>query len=175
VNSDPLDKIDLDDPKEVAAFLHTPLWRLPELHDYKTLLSESEYAAWVIYNRYYLNHYTISIHYLKEGYNTIQAYNEFLESIGIRLNDAGGKIKVSDDGLLLQSSTVAQTLTAHFANNETFEIAGSYVEFAERKPLPEFSAVDKNNLKREHLRDGFETANADKIFESTFTSQIKKK
>ncbi len=174
VKSDPLDKIDLDDPNEVAAFLHTSLWRLPDLHDYKALLSESEYAAWVIYNRYYLNHYTISIHYLQKGYNTIQEFNEFLESMGIQLNDAGGKIKVSDDGLLLQSSTVAQTLTAHFAHDETFEIAGSYVEFAERRPLPEFSTIAKNNLKREHLRDGFETANADKIFESTFTSQIKK-
>ena len=51
-----------------------------------------EYAAWVIYNRYYLNHYTISVHNLQNGYGTIQEFNAFLERIGIKLNDAGGKI-----------------------------------------------------------------------------------
>ena len=35
------------------------------------LAEESEYAAWVIYNRYYLNHFTVSVHNLEDGYNTI--------------------------------------------------------------------------------------------------------
>lgn len=69
--------------------------------------------------------------------------NEFLERNGIVLNNSGGKIKVSPDGLLLQSSKVAQLVKA---------------EFAEKK--------------REHLREGFEANNADNIFERTFTSQI---
>ena len=33
--------------------------------------------------------------------------------------------------------------------------------------------LKSDKLKREHRREGFETANADRIFESTFTSQIK--
>jgi hypothetical protein len=175
VKADPLDTIDLDDPHAVAAFLHTPLWRLPKLSDYGRLLQESEYASWVIYNRYYLNHYTISVHQLKEGYNTLDQFNQFLESIGIQLNDAGGKTKVSGDGLLLQSSTVAQIITATFDNNESYDIAGSYVEFAERRVLPAFENMPKTSLQREHYRDGFETSNADKIFESTFTDQVLKK
>jgi hypothetical protein len=52
------------------------------------------------------------------------------------------------------------------------DIAGSYVEFAERKVLPEFSHLPEKERKREHLREGFEANNADKIFESTFISQI---
>lgn len=174
VTADPVDQLNIADPQAVGAFLHTSLWRIPTKSDYLNLLSESEYAAWVIYNRYYLNHYTISVHYLKEGYNTLEAFNVFLERNGIKLNDAGGKIKVSPDGLLLQSSTVAELLEASFAGDEKLSIAGSYVEFAERKVLPQYADIPKALLKREHLRDGFEANNADKIFESTFTSQINK-
>jgi hypothetical protein len=66
----------------------------------------SEYAAWVIYNRYYLNHFTISVHNLKEGYNTIALFNNFLERNRFHLNDAGGKIKKSAMmGSCFQSST----------------------------------------------------------------------
>lgn len=174
VKHDPVNDINLNDPFAVGNFLHQSLWRLPTVEDYQSLLAESEYASWVIYNRYYLNHYTISLHHLPEGYNTCISFNAFLESIGVKLNDSGGKIKISPDGLLLQSSTVAQVIEAPFADGQTLPIAGSYVEFAERKVLPEFAHLQKNELKREHFREGFEAANADKIFESTFTSQIKK-
>ena len=172
VIADPVDSLDLDDAQSVGAFLHQPLWTIPTKADYISLLNESEYAAWVIYNRYYLNHYTISVHYLKEGFNQLKQFNEFLERNGIQLNDAGGKIKVSPDGLLLQSSTVAQVIEASFANNEKHPIAGSYVEFAERRVLPTFAHLPANEIRREHRREGFEANNADKIFESTFTSQI---
>lgn len=171
VIADPVDSLDLTDGAAIDRFLHQPLWRTPVWTDYETLLKESEYAAWVIYNRYYLNHYTISVHNLKDGYNTIQEFNSFLEKIGIRLNDSGGKIKVSPDGGLLQSSTVAEMIEARFADGDLHTISGSYVEFAERKVLPEFAHLPAEEVKREHRREGFETGNADKIFESTFTSQ----
>lgn len=174
IKKDPVELLDLTDGTAVDAFLHSPLWEIPELGDYKTLQAESEYAAWVIYNRYYLNHYTISVHNLLNGYDDIYKYVDFLESIGIKLNDAGGKVKVSPDGGLLQTSTVAQLIEAEFAGGAKYTIPGSYVEFAERKVLPEFAHLSKEEIKREHRRDGFETGNADKIFESTFSSQTKK-
>ena len=136
-------------------------------------MEESEYAAWVIYNRYYLNHYTISVHALKTGYNTILEFDNFVEGLGIKLNTAGGKIKTSADGLLLQSSTVAEMQEAIFAAGETLNIAGSYVEFAERKVLPEFKNLPIKEVQAWHRRDGFETNNADKIFESTYIGQVK--
>ncbi|KAA2242508.1 DUF1338 domain-containing protein [Chitinophaga agrisoli] len=175
VKTDPVDALNLDDAAAVDTFLHSGLWRLPTLEDYKTLAAESEYAAWVIYNRYYLNHFTISVHNLPQGYNTIADFNDFLERSGFTLNNAGGKIKVSPDGALLQSATVANMITATFANNENYRIAGSYVEFAERKALPQFAHLPAAELKREHRRDGFEAGNADKIFESTYRSQTESK
>lgn len=173
ISSDPVDSLDLSNGEAVAAFLQQPLWPLPTAADYQRLLEESEYAAWVIYNRYYLNHYTISIHELKDGYNTLEEFNSFLESIGVKLNTAGGKIKTSADGLLRQSSTVSALYEAIFSDGRALAIAGSYVEFAERSPLPAFRHLPKDELKSVHRRDGFETNNADKIFESTYTQQIK--
>ncbi|WP_149912790.1 DUF1338 domain-containing protein [Sphingobacterium cavernae] len=173
ITSDPVDDLDLTNGQEAATFLQKPLWALPTSEEYQTLLNESEYAAWVIYNRYYLNHYTISIHELKDGYNTLEEFNDFLLSIGLKLNNSGGIIKTSDDKLLRQSSTVSALYDATFADGKKIEIAGSYVEFAERSVLPQFSHLPKEDIKSKHRRDGFETNNADKIFESTYTTQIK--
>ncbi len=175
VKKDPVDELNLNNVNEVINFLSKPLWTLTSLNDFKNLLMESEYASWVIYNRYYLNHYTISVHELNEGYNTLKKFNEFLEKLDIKLNNSGGVIKESKDGLLLQSSTIANKVKAKFINNETSLISGSYVEFAERKILPEFKNIPMNNITPKHRRDGFEASNADKIFESTFIKQTERK
>ena len=169
--SDPVDDLDLEDPIAVGDFFHKPLWDLVSRQDYMDLLNESEYAAWVIYNRYYLNHYTISVHDLPNGYNRLEAFNSFLKEIGVKLNNSGGEIKVSPDGLLRQTSSVAGKVIATFSDSAQQEIAGSYVEFAERGVLPEFKDLDSKLIERKHRRDGFATGNADKIFESTYTTQ----
>ena len=171
VTTDPVSALNLDDAKAVDQFLHSGLWRLPTWTDFQTLAAQSEYAAWVIYNRYYLNHFTISVHNLKEGYNTIAQFNQFLERNGFKLNNAGGKIKTSPDGGLLQSSTVAEMIDAEFAGGEIHSISGSYIEFAERRILPQFAHLPKDQVQRIHRREGFEAGNADKIFESTYSSQ----
>ncbi|WP_232335681.1 DUF1338 domain-containing protein [Mucilaginibacter arboris] len=168
IKSDPVAQLDLNNGQQIGEFFHQSLWQLPTRQDYLALLEESEYAAWVIYNRYYLNHYTISVHALKEGYNTLAKFDDFVEGLGIQLNTSGGKIKVSEDGLLLQSSTMAEMQEASFAGSETLSIAGSYVEFAERLVLPEFKHLLPHQITSKHRRDGFETNNADKIFESTY-------
>ena len=175
VTADPVDAIDLNDAAAVDNFLHSGLWRLPTLEDFIALGKESEYAAWVIYNRYYLNHFTVSVHNLKEGYNTVASFNAFLERNGFKLNDSGGKIKTSPDGNLLQSSTVAEMINAIFANGVQHTISGSYVEFAERKVLQQYKDLPADEIKREHRREGFEAGNADKIFESTYASQTAKR
>jgi hypothetical protein len=175
VLADPVDSLDMTDPKAVDFYLHSSSWTIPSLDDYESLADESEYAAWAIYNRYYLNHFTMSVHNLKKGFNTLEEFDEFLERNGFRLNDAGGKIKKSPDGLLLQSSTVAEMVLAEFANEETKMIPGSYVEFAERKILEPFRSLPDNQILPIHRREGFEAANADKIFESTYLDQVERR
>ena len=174
VSSDPVDSLDLNNAAQVDEFLHSGLWRTPTADDFDQLAAESEYAAWVIYNRYYLNHFTVSVHNLKAGYDTIVDFNAFLERNGFKLNDAGGKIKTSPDGKLSQSSTIAGMVTATFSDGVQRQIAGSYVEFAERKVLEPFHHLPKSAIGREHRREGFEAGNADKIFESTYSTQTGK-
>jgi hypothetical protein len=171
VKNDPVDSLNLDNGLEVDDFLHKALWRLPTVADYERLQAESEYAAWVIYNRYYLNHFTVSVHNLPEPHNTCQGFNSFLKQKGFTLNNAGGEVKQSPDGMLLQSSTVAEMIDVQFSSFETKRISGSYVEFAERRVLPQFAHLEPSQIKREHRREGFEAGNADKIFESTFSTQ----
>lgn len=178
VPTDPVDKLDLSDGPAIDAFLHTPLWRTPTWSDYQRLADESEYAAWVIYNRYYLNHFTVSVHNLPPGYDTIYRFNDFLKRHGFVLNNTGGEAKVSADGLLRQSSTVAEMVEAQFDDGAggTLRrlISGSYVEFAERRVLPAFEHLPPEQIRREHRRDGFEVASADKIFESTYRCQTQR-
>jgi hypothetical protein len=173
VPTDPVDQLDLNDGGAVDAFLHTALWRTPTVNDYDRLAEESEYAAWVIYNRYYLNHFTISVHNLPASHNTIEKFNALIESHGFRLNDSGGKAKISDDGLLIQSSTVAEMVNAEFDDGRggivIKPIAGSYIEFAERKIKP--GLENQANITRSDRREGFEANNANKIFESTYRTQ----
>ena len=53
MKKDPVDELDLDNVNNVIKFLKKPLWSVPTFEDYNNLLKESEYASWVIYNRYY--------------------------------------------------------------------------------------------------------------------------
>ncbi|WP_282456334.1 2-oxoadipate dioxygenase/decarboxylase family protein [Chitinophaga sedimenti] len=65
-------------------------------------------------------------------------------------------------------------IEAEFAGGEKAAIAGSYVEFAERRILPQFKDLPAHEVKRAHRREGFEANNADKIFESTYAAQTSK-
>jgi len=68
LTSDPADSLDMNDAAAIDHFLHSKRLAHPKpLEDYRDLAAESEYAAWVIYNRYYLNHFTISVHNLPQG------------------------------------------------------------------------------------------------------------
>lgn len=48
---------------------------------------------------------------------------------------------MSPDGLLLQSSTVADTISFNFADDVTEFVPCSYIEFAERLLLPQYKGL----------------------------------
>jgi len=146
----------------------TPWTQPPSFDDYKALEEESEYAAWVLIHGYALNHTTVAVHRLKGLVGGIELVNAKLKEKGLELNTQGGEVKVSADGLLLQSSTIADTIEYEFADTEEAAIVpASYIEMAERKVLPEYAHLNADEIQEFHRRDGFETASADRIFEST--------
>lgn len=168
-------------------------WATPTYQDYEVLAAESEYAAWVLAHGYLLNHFALATHRMHttqghssitsqvsvavngdSGSNTQGIYAPNLSTItdqlihaGYPMNSEGSLIKVSPDELLLQSSTIADMCDVKFADNITRSIPGAYVEFVERKVLAMHQHMPSSELKEHHRRDGFETDNADKIFEST--------
>uniref|UniRef100_A0ACD5X2S6 Uncharacterized protein n=1 Tax=Avena sativa TaxID=4498 RepID=A0ACD5X2S6_AVESA len=147
-------------------------WEKPIYSDFQALSRESEYAAWTLANGYALNHATVSTHRLESDIRSISKFNKFVEDNGFKLNTEGGILKVSPDGLLQQSSTVADSDLFTFADGITESIPRSYIEFAERLPLPQFKDLQDEEVKEHHRRDGFEVGNADKIFESTSRDQL---
>jgi len=114
VQRNPVDSLELNNSQQVGDFFHTALWSQPTYEDYMAVYAESPYAAWVLYNRYYLNHFTLTIQQLPVGYNTIAQFNAFVKSLGIPLNTAGGEIKVSADKRLIQSATLADVIPVVF-------------------------------------------------------------
>lgn len=156
----------------LASALGTLTWKKPSFTEFQQLARESEYAAWTLVNGYALNHVTISTHRLKSHLRKIGNLNQFIEQNGFKLNSEGGVLKVSPDGLLLQSSTVADSTSFQFSDGTVESVPRCYIEFAERLVLHEFKNIPENEVKEYHRRDGFEVGNADKIFESTSKDQL---
>lgn len=154
----------------LASVLNSLTWPTPHLSDYQVLAKESEYAAWTLVNGFALNHTTVSVHRLGSLRN-IEKLNEFLQENGIKLNSEGGILKVSPDGGLQQSSSVADTVAFTFAGGEVEQVPASYIEFAERLVLPVHADLHSDQVHEWHRRDGFEVGNADRIFESTSSNQ----
>jgi len=148
--------VDAIDPALVATpeFLFSgKTWDI-SYEEYKTLLAESEYAAWLSAWGYRANHFTVSINHLA-NYTDIVAVNDSLKDSGFELNASGGEVKGNEEVKLEQSSTIADKHAVVFSD-QTVEIPSCFYEFAKRYPL------DCGNL-----YTGFVAASADKIFEST--------
>lgn len=124
---------------------------------YKTLLEESEYAAWMAAWGYRANHFTVSVNYLN-NYQELTEVNETLKNAGFTLNTSGGEIKGGPDVFLAQSSTMADKANVAFSDTQ-LEIPSCFYEFAQRYTLP-----------NGQIYKGFVAASADKIFESTNVS-----
>lgn len=56
---------------------------------------------------------------------------------------------MSPDGLLLQSSTLADSAPFKFADGQVARVPASYIEFAERLPLPEFADLPPSAVSEE--------------------------
>ena len=131
-------------------------WKISH-EDYKNLLAESEYAAWLSAWGYRANHFTVSINHL-EHFDNIFAVNEAVKAGGFSLNTAGGEVKGGQEVMLEQSSTLADQIEVNFTD-KTVTVPSCFYEFAKRYPLD-----------NGELYTGFVAASADKIFESTNTT-----
>jgi hypothetical protein len=121
---------------------------------YNKLATESEYASWIYAWGHRPNHFTVSVNELK-SFNEVSDINEFISSLGYKLNTSGGAIKGTPAELLEQSSTMANLVDVKFIEGE-FKIPACYYEFAKRY-----------KMENGKYYQGFIAKSADKIFEST--------
>lgn len=147
-----LNEFDLD--KMAEGYRPWPI----DYQSYLYLEKESEYASWIYAHGICVNHFTISVNSLKK-YNNLNILNKFLKENNFLLNNSGPEIKGSEEDLLLQSSTMADSITKKFSDGN-FVIPTSYLEFAKRLPYP-------SGIHQGELFQGFIPESADKIFEST--------
>ena len=113
--------------------------------DYKKIQHQNDYVAWTLLHKHDINHLAISVNDIEEIISKIK------QDGTITLNNADNPIQVSSDKKLLQASTIADKITYKFPNGEIHLVPYTFVEFIQR--------IDN--------REGFETANATKIFQST--------
>ncbi len=109
-------------------------WSL-DVKTYRTLLEESQYAAWLAAFGYVANHFTIAAHRLKTV-ASLEELNGVLQEAGLPLNETGGLIKGSAEVGLQQSSTLAASVDVHFSDGVEC-IPSCYYEFAYRHPKPD--------------------------------------
>ncbi|XRB24050.1 DUF1338 domain-containing protein [Pseudoscourfieldia marina] len=142
-------------------------WPYPTKADYDAILAHSDYGAWTAAHALNLNHAAVAIHRLAREFSNASKLADALKLQHVTLSEAGGIIKTSPDGLLLQFATQADAVEVPFADG-TAAVSGAYIEFAERRPLPGFRHIPSGTWDEySHLRDGFETGSADRIFEAT--------
>lgn len=132
-------------------------WNLSH-ETYLSLAKESEYASWVAAYGFRPNHFTVNVNALN-SFSTLSEVNDFVKSLGFKMNSSGGEIKGSPDQLLEQSSTMAEESLVQF-DDGAFRVPACYYEFALRYKLPNGKYYQ-----------GFVAVSADKIFESTNRSK----
>ncbi len=147
--------IDPDDAGRVEIFLAGRPWPMPAWQEYRDLLAESDYAAWLSVLGLCANHFTISVNALRR-FRTVPGIVDFVESLGFPINEEGGRIKGGPGVLLEQASTYADRAGMVFAGGDRHEVPTCYYEFARRYP-------DAGG----RLYQGFVAASADHIFTST--------
>ncbi|WP_086481709.1 DUF1338 domain-containing protein [Oceanospirillum sanctuarii] len=150
-----------DKPADQSVFWSACHWSAPSFEDYKTLMQETEYGAWLLAIGIRVNHFTVSINHLngvegQEATTQIQRVLDRVKESGYAVNTVGGEVKGTPEALLEQGSTMADRQQIEFAGGERHEIPTCFYEFALRYPNAEGEVYQ-----------GFIEANADKIFEST--------
>ena len=150
---------DLTSPLDDSLSLHDLLgsypFKTPTLQQYSMLADASEYAGWLSTMGYQANHFTVNINAL----NTLHSIDDvihFSEDHHFPLNAVGGSKKGMPEDLLVQASTLADSVTFTFADGQQQAVPSCFYEFAHR-------FADRSGK----LFQGFVPNNANAIFEST--------
>ncbi|MCV6590601.1 MAG: DUF1338 domain-containing protein [Marinobacterium sp.] len=142
-------------PLDLNVFWSARHWGMPSWTEYNTLMSETEYGAWLLAIGIRVNHFTVSVNHLTST-GCIREVLQRVKDAGFAVNTVGGEVKGVPADLLEQGSTMADRQVYRFAEGDSYEIPTCFYEFALR-----------HSNEAGEVYQGFIAANADKIFEST--------
>jgi 2-oxoadipate dioxygenase/decarboxylase-like protein len=139
-------------------------WPLPSRHDFKLIHEVNELLAWTLLFGRIPNHFTISVHLLRQ-FKTFEKFISFLRNdIGLNLNENGGIIKGTESQGIKQASTQGKPIQVQLADGYC-TIPGPFIEFIWRYPKGE-----KNPISWQDYFTGFIPQNANKVVESLYTA-----
>lgn len=126
----------------VSQYLGSSMPKIKNYNDYLKLQSTNQYMAWTLLHGHDINHVAI----------TVKDIQKFLEDLKQDPNiKIATTLQISRDGNLKQFSLQADTIDYKFSDGTISKVPYTFVEFIERL----------------NGREGFESDNADKIFDST--------
>lgn len=119
--------------------------KLNDYNFYKEINNYDQYLSWTLLFKNKINHIAFLVDDINETHYEIENnYKQY------KINNPSNPIQISKDNNLLQFSIKSETIPYKF-DSTTIDVPYTFIEFVERK----------NN------RTGFESENAEKIFEST--------
>lgn len=139
----------------LSSLIGTHPFQKPTFKQYSMIADESEYAAWLLTMGYQPNHFTVNINALK-SFSSIEDVITLLMDNHYALNTVGDVIKGKPEDLLLQASTLADSVIFEFSDGTRKLVPSCFYEFAQR--FKDHSGT---------LFQGFIPNNANAIFEST--------
>jgi hypothetical protein len=138
-------------------------WPLPSLAEFNKVREFNELLAWVLVFGRRPNHFTLSIHLLKQ-FPDLQSFHRFIEDdVKLALNQEGGAIKGSKEKGLAQGSTAGIIQKVQLADGQ-IEIPLGFVEFVWRYPVRQ-----ENPAKWSDYFTDFIGTQANRVIESLYT------
>lgn len=114
--------------------------RITSRKDHDALHQQNQYVAWTLLHGDAINHVALRVD------NVRALYSDLVRDPNVAM---ATEVQTSENGKLLQCSLKADKVWHRFPNGERTQVPGSFVELIERHG------------------EGFDTHNADRIFEST--------
>ena len=130
----------------VSQYINNDITEMNSAKDYEDIYNKNQYLAWTQVFGDDVNHMAISVKNIVKWYDVIKSDPTLKLSTDIQM---------SRDGNLLQFGLRSDLMKHTFADGSALVIPSYFVEFAERR----------------NGREGFESQNADAIFDSTTTHE----
>ncbi len=117
---------------EIVKHFSNIAWDLPYKHEYLSVLEENELAAWVLLFGRKVNHFGIGM-YMHPNFHNLNSFNQHLiDELNIKMNEAGGLIKGSQDLGIEQSSTLGVEEIGKCHDNQKCQSKSKFIEFVWR-------------------------------------------